>query len=79
VATAGSRCFLAPNRKGAGDRHRDRYAPEPIKDDGVPSQYPRDESPISRGRHLIRGVAGTMKGIHVSAVSAGITMAPAVK
>jgi len=59
VATAGSRCFLAPNRKGAGDRHRDRDAPGPIKNDRVPSQNRRDEP--QNFWHITLRVAETKK------------------
>ena len=52
AAIAESRCFMAPNRKSVRDRHRDSYAPECTKDDGVASPYTRDGKATK-----IRGIA----------------------
>ena len=49
--------FLAPNPESAEDRHRDGYASfrqVPSSDEGIPTEYPRDDPPIPRERNITR-------------------------
>ena len=70
AATEEPRRLLAPNSKSTGNRHCDGYAPVPIREDGVPSRYPRDQSPISQGPCIITLALAATKTIPAIFVSA---------